>query len=148
MGLLQIFFAVIFGCVSLMAFQLMNGKCLQLVYKYDESANYQKQQQEAKATEIAKLASAVTFAFFATDASLLFYELGRTMGVPDLASIFSLVCDVAMVAFLITVVRLYVKLVAVRKTPKLSSKQQCSCNRFRFWYNMCSSQQWRLYSNH
>ena len=55
MGLLQIFFAVIFGCVSLLvAFQLMNGKCLQLVYKYDESANYQKQQQEAKATEIAK----------------------------------------------------------------------------------------------
>ena len=98
MGLLQIFFAVIFGCVSLLvAFQLMNGKCLQLVYKYDESANHQKQQQEAKAREIAKLASAVTFAFFATDASLLFYELGRTMGVPDLASIFSLVCGVAMV---------------------------------------------------
>lgn len=118
MGLLQIFFAVIFGCVSLLvAFQLMNGKCLQLVYKYDESANYQKQQQEAKAKEIAKLASAVTFAFFATDASLLFYELGRTMGVPDLASIFSLVCDVAMVAFLITVVRLYVKLVG-SKDPK------------------------------
>ena len=122
MGLLQIFFAVIFGCVSLLvAFQLMNGKCLQLVYKYDESANYQKQQQEAKATEIAKLASAVTFAFFATDASLLFYELGRTMGVPDLASIFSLVCDVAMVAFLITVVRLYVKLVG-SKDPKAKFK--------------------------
>ena len=121
MGLLQIFFAVIFGCVSLLvAFQLMNGKCLQLVYKYDESANYQKQQQEAKATEIAKLASAVTFAF-ATDASLLFYELGRTMGVPDLASIFSLVCDVAMVAFLITVVRLYVKLVG-SKDPKAKFK--------------------------
>ena len=84
MGLLQIFFAVIFGCVSLLvAFQLMNGKCLQLVYKYDERANHQKQQQEAKAKEIAKLASAVTFAFFATDASLLFYELGRTMGVAD-----------------------------------------------------------------
>lgn len=112
MGLLQIFFAVIFGAVSLLvAFQLMNGKNLQLVYKYDESANHQKQQQEAKAKEIAKLASAVTFAFFATDASLLFYELGRTMGVSDLATIFSLVCDVAMVAFLITVVRLYVKLV-------------------------------------
>ena len=122
MGLLQIFFAVIFGCVSLLvAFQLMNGKCLQLAYKYDESANYQKQQQEAKATEIAKLASAVTFAFFATDASLLFYELGRTMGVPDLASIFSLVCDVAMVAFLITVVRLYVKLVG-SKDPKAKFK--------------------------
>mgnify|MGYP007097133417 FL=1 len=122
MGLLQIFFAVIFGCVSLLvAFQLMNGKCLQLVYKYDESVNYQKQQQEAKATEIAKLASAVTFAFFATDASLLFYELGRTMGVPDLASIFSLVCDVAMVAFLITVVRLYVKLVG-SKDPKAKFK--------------------------
>ena len=122
MGLLQIFFAVIFGCVSLLvAFQLMNGKCLQLVYKYDESANYQKQQQEAKATEIAKLASAVTFAFFATDASLLFYELGRTIGVPDLASILSLVCDVAMVAFLITVVRLYVKLVG-SKDPKAKFK--------------------------
>lgn len=122
MGLLQIFFAVIFGCVSLLvAFQLMNGKCLQLVYKYDESVNYQKQQQEAKATEIAKLASAVTFAFFATNASLLFYELGRTMGVPDLASIFSLVCDVAMVAFLITVVRLYVKLVG-SKDPKAKFK--------------------------
>lgn len=122
MGLLQIFFAVIFGCVSLLvAFQLMTGKCLQLVYKYDESANYQKQQQEAKATEIAKLASAVTFAFFATDASLLFYELGQTMGVPDLATIFSLVCDVAMVAFLITVVRLYVKLVG-SKDPKAKFK--------------------------
>lgn len=122
MGLLQIFFAVIFGCVSLLvAFQLMNGKCLQLIYKYDESANYQKQQQEAKATEIAKLASAVTFAFFATDASLLFYELGQTMGVPDLATIFSLVCDVAMVAFLITVVRLYVKLVG-SKDPKAKFK--------------------------
>lgn len=117
MGLLQIFFAVIFGCVSLLvAFQLMNGKCLQLVYKYDESANHQKQQQEAKAKEIAKLASAVTFAFFATDASLLFYELGRTMGVSDLATIFSLVCDVAMVAFLVTVVRLYVKLVGSKDT--------------------------------
>lgn len=122
MGLLQIFFAVIFGCVSLLvAFQLMNGKCLQLVYKYDESANYQKQQQEAKATEIAKLASAVTFAFFVTDASLLFYELGQTMGVPDLATTFSLVCDVAMVAFLITVVRLYVKLVG-SKDPKAKFK--------------------------
>lgn len=122
MGLLQIFFAVIFGCVSLLvAFQLMNGKSLQLVYKYDESANYQKQQQEAKAKEIAKLASAVTFAFFATDASLLFYELGQTMGVPDLATIFSLVCDVAMVAFLITVVRLYVKLVG-SKDPKAKFK--------------------------
>ena len=122
MGLLQIFFAVIFGCVSLLvAFQLMNGKCRQLVYKYDESANYQKQQQEAKAKEIARLASAVTFAFFATDASLLFYELGQTMGVPDLATIFSLVCDVAMVAFLITVVRLYVKLVG-SKDPKAKFK--------------------------
>ena len=122
MGLLQIFFAVIFGCASLLvAFQLMNGKCLQLVYKYDASANHQKQQQEAKAREIAKLASAVTFAFFATDASLLFYELGRTMGVPDLATIFSLVCDVAMVAFLITVVRLYVKLVG-SKDPKAKFK--------------------------
>lgn len=122
MGLLQIFFAVIFGCASLLvAFQLMNGKCLQLAYKYDESANHQKQQQEAKAREIAKLASAVTFAFFATDASLLFYELGQTMGVPDLATIFSLVCDVAMVAFLITVVRLYVKLVG-SKDPKAKFK--------------------------
>lgn len=122
MGLLQIFFAVIFGCVSLLvAFQLMNGKSLQLVYKYDESANYQKQQQEAKAKEITRLASAVTFAFFATDASLLFYELGQTMGVPDLATIFSLVCDVAMVAFLITVVRLYVKLVG-SKDPKAKFK--------------------------
>ena len=122
MGLLQIFFAVIFGAVSLLvAFQLMNGKYLQLVYKYDESANHQKQQQEAKAKEIAKLASAVTFAFFATDASLLFYELGRTMGVSDLATIFSLVCDVAMVAFLITVVRLYVKLVG-SKDPKARFK--------------------------
>lgn len=122
MGLLQIFFAVIFGAVSLLvAFQLMNGKYLQLVYKYDESANLQIQQQEAKAKEIAKLASAVTFAFFATDASLLFYELGRTMGVSDLATIFSLVCDVAMVAFLITVVRLYVKLVG-SKDPKAKFK--------------------------
>lgn len=122
MGLLQIFFAVIFGCVSLLvAFQLMNGKYLQLVYKYDDNANHQKQQQEAKAKEIAKLASAVTFAFFATDASLLFYELGRTMGVSDLATIFSLVCDVAMVAFLITVVRLYVKLVG-SKDPKAKFK--------------------------
>lgn len=122
MGLLQIFFAVIFGAVSLLvAFQLMNGKYLQLVYKYDESANHQKQQQEAKAKEIAKLASAVTFAFFATDASLLFYELGRTMGVSDLATIFSLVCDVAMVAFLVTVVRLYVKLVG-SKDPKAKFK--------------------------
>lgn len=122
MGLLQIFFAVIFGAVSLLvAFQLMNGKYLQLVYKYDESANHQKQQQEAKAKEIAKLASAITFAFFATDASLLFYELGRTMGVSDLATIFSLVCDVAMVAFLITVVRLYVKLVG-SKDPKAKFK--------------------------
>ncbi len=122
MGLLQIFFAVIFGAVSLLvAFQLMNGKYLQLVYKYDESANHQKQQQEAMAKEIAKLASAVTFAFFATDASLLFYELGRTMGVSDLATIFSLVCDVAMVAFLITVVRLYVKLVG-SKDPKAKFK--------------------------
>lgn len=122
MGLLQIFFAVIFGAVSLLvAFQLMNGKYLQLVYKYDESANHQKQQQEAKAKEIAKLASAVTFAFFATDASLLFYELGRTMGVSDLATIFSLVCDVAMVAFLITVIRLYVKLVG-SKDPKAKFK--------------------------
>ncbi|WP_461545792.1 hypothetical protein [Senegalimassilia anaerobia] len=122
MGLLQIFFAVIFGCVSLLvAFQLMNGKCLQLVYKYDERANHQKQQQEAKAKEIAKLASAVTFAFFATDASLLFYELGRTMGVADLATIFSLVCDVAMVAFLVTVVRLYVKLIG-SKDPKAKFK--------------------------
>ena len=67
------------------------------------------------------MASAVTFAFFATDASLLFYELGRTMGVPDLATIFSLVCDVAMVAFLITVVRLYVKLVG-SKDPKAKFK--------------------------
>ena len=122
MGLLQIFFAVIFGAVSLLvAFQLMNGKYLQLVYKYDKSANHQKQQQEAKAKEIAKLASAVTFAFFATDASLLFYELGRTMGVSDVATIFSLVCDVAMVAFLITVVRLYVKLVG-SKDPKAKFK--------------------------
>lgn len=122
MGLLQIFFAVIFGAVSLLvAFQLMNGKYLQLVYKYDESANHQTQQQEAKAKEIAKLASAVTFAFFATDASLLFYELGRTMGVSDLATIFSLVCDVAMVAFLITVVRLYVKPVG-SKDPKAKFK--------------------------
>ena len=122
MGLLQIFFAVIFGAVSLLvAFQLMNGKYLQLVYKYDESANHQTQQQEAKAKEIAKLASAVTFAFFATDASLVFYELGRTMGVSDLATIFSLVCDVAMVAFLITVVRLYVKLVG-SKDPKAKFK--------------------------
>ena len=45
----------------------------------------------------------------------------QTMGVPDLATIFSLVCDVAMVAFLITVVRLYMKLVG-SKDPKAKFK--------------------------
>ena len=115
MGLLQIFFAVIFGCASLfVAFQLMNGNCLQLVYKYDEKANHQKQQQDAKAKEIGMLACAVTFAFFATDASLLFYEIGRSMGIYDMAQIFS-------VAFLVTVVRLYLKLIG-SKDPKAKFK--------------------------
>ena len=80
-GIASNLFAVIFGCVSLLvAFQLMNGKCLQLVYKYDESANYQNSNKKPKAKEIARLASAVTFAFFATDASLLFYELRADHG--------------------------------------------------------------------
>lgn len=122
MGLLQIFFAVIFGCASLfLAFQLMNGNCLQLVYKYDEKANHQKQQQDAKAKEIGMLACAVTFAFFATDASLLFYEIGRSMGIYDMAQIFSVACDIAMVAFLVTVVRLYLKLIG-SKDPKAKFK--------------------------
>ena len=123
MGLLQIFFAVIFGCVSLLvAFQLMNGKCLQLVYKYDESANLPKiSNKKQRLRKSPNWQVPLPSPSSPTDASLLFYELGRTMGVPDLASIFSLVCDVAMVAFLITVVRLYVKLVG-SKDPKAKFK--------------------------
>ena len=120
--IIRIFAAVLLGFASaFIAIQLLCGKWLSLVFKPDENARHERQYQEHTAQEIGKLASAVAFSFFAADVSLLFFELGRTLGVPVMAQIFSMVCNVAMVAFLISVVRLFVKLNGT-KDPKAKFK--------------------------
>ena len=108
---LRVFIAIALACVSaIIGLQLLHGNLLYLVFKQDESARHEKQQQEQTARNIAQLAAPVTFAFFAADISLLFFEIGRALGVPMVAQIFSIACDVAMLAFLVLTVRLFAKL--------------------------------------
>lgn len=119
---IRIFVSIALGCASaIIATQLLRGNCLSLVFKADEHASYEKQQQEKTARSIGELAATVTFAFFAADVSLLFFEIGRSLGVVVMAQIFSIACDVAMIAFLVLTVRLYVKLGGT-KDPKAKFK--------------------------
>ena len=120
--LIRVFVAVGLGCASVcVAIQLLRGQWLALVFKTDDSTRYEKQQQESTARKIGELAAPVTFAFFAADVSLLFFELGRSLGVPLIAQIFSVACDVSMLAFLALTVRLFVKLGST-KDPKAKFK--------------------------
>lgn len=120
--LLRVFIAVGLGAASaVIALQLLRGKCLNLVFKHDDNANYTNQQQEQTAKQLGELAATVTFAFFAADISLLFFEIGRQLNVALMAQIFSISCDVAMIAFLVLTVRLYAKL-GTTKDPKAKFK--------------------------
>ena len=66
--LLRIFVAVGLGCASaIIGMQLLRGNYLSLVFKFDDSKNFEKQQQEHTAQLLGKLAATVTFAFFAAD---------------------------------------------------------------------------------
>lgn len=119
--LLRIFVAVGLGCASaLIGMQLLRGNYLSLVFKFDDSKNFEKQQ-EHTAQLLGKLAATVTFAFFAADVCLLFFEIGRSLNVPPMSQIFSIGCDVAMIAFLVLTVRLFAKL-GTTKDPKAKFK--------------------------
>lgn len=108
---LRIFVAVGLGCASaIIGMQLLRGNYLSLVFKFDDSKNFERQQQEHTAQLLGKLAATVTFAFFAADVCLLFFEIGRSLNVPPMSQIFSIGCDVAMIAFLVLTVRLFAKL--------------------------------------
>ena len=121
--LLRIFVAVGLGCASaIIGIQLLRGNYLSLVFKFDDSKNFERQQQEHTAQLLGKLAATVTFAFFAADVCLLFFEIGRSLNVPPMSQIFSIGCDVAMIAFLVLTVRLFAKL-GTTKDPKPSSNQ-------------------------
>ncbi|RXZ53137.1 hypothetical protein ET524_00450 [Senegalimassilia faecalis] len=120
--LLRIFVAVGLGCASaIIGMQLLRGSYLSLVFKFDDSKNFEKQQQEHTAQLLGKLAATVTFAFFAADVCLLFFEIGRSLNVPPMSQIFSIGCDVAMIAFLVLTVRLFTKL-GTTKDPKAKFK--------------------------
>ncbi len=119
--LLRIFVAVGLGCASaIIGMQLLRGNYLSLVFKFDDSKNFEKQQ-EHTAQLLGKLAATVTFAFFAADVCLLFFEIGRSLNVPPMSQIFSIGCDVAMIAFLVLTVRLFAKL-GTTKDPKAKFK--------------------------
>ena len=119
--LLRIFVAVGLGCASaIIGMQLLRGNYLSLVFKFDDSKNFEKQQ-EHTAQLLGKLAATVTFAFFAADVCLLFFEIGRSLNVPPMSQIFSIGCDVAMIAFLVLAVRLFAKL-GTTKDPKAKFK--------------------------
>lgn len=119
--LLRIFVAVGLGCASaIIGMQLLRGNYLSLVFKFDDSKNFEKQQ-EHTAQLLGKLAATVTFAFFAADVCLLFFEIGRLLNVPPMSQIFSIGCDVAMIAFLVLTVRLFAKL-GTTKDPKAKFK--------------------------
>ncbi|WP_302936233.1 hypothetical protein [uncultured Senegalimassilia sp.] len=120
--LLRIFVAVGLGCASaIIGMQLLRGNYLSLVFKFDDSKNFERQQQEHTAQLLGKLAATVTFAFFAADVCLLFFEIGRSLNVPPMSEIFSIGCDVAMIAFLVLTVRLFAKL-GTTKDPKAKFK--------------------------
>lgn len=120
--LLRIFVAVGLGCASaIIGMQLLRGNYLSLVFKFDDSKNFERQQQEHTAQLLGKLAATVTFAFFAADVCLLFFEIGRSLNVPPMSQIFSIGCDVAMIAFLVLTVRLFAKL-CTTKDPKAKFK--------------------------
>lgn len=120
---LRIFSTIALACGSaVIGLQLLRGNMLYLVFKQDESARCEKQQQEQTAHNIARLAAPVSFAFFAAAISLLFFEIGRSLGVFLVAQIFSVACDVSMLAFLVLIVRLYIKLGATKdQKAKFSS---------------------------
>ena len=95
---LRIFVAVVLGCASaIIGMQLLRGNYLSLVFKFDDSKSFEKQQQGHTARLLGKLAATVTFAFFAADVCLLFFEIGRSLNVPPMSQIFSIGCDVAMI---------------------------------------------------
>ena len=120
--LLRIFVAVGLGCASaIIGMQLLRGNYLSLVFKFDDSKNFEKQQQEHTAQLLGKLAATVTFAFFAADVCLLFFEIGQSLNVPPMSQIFSIGCDVAMIACLVLTARLCAKL-GTTKDPKAKFK--------------------------
>lgn len=103
--------------VLVAAFQLMRGKWLWLVASQAAPAHNLARQKEAEDARIGILAAPVCLAYFAAVASLLFYELGSAAGIEALAAIFSMLCDLSMVALLVLVVRMYLKLGGA-KDPK------------------------------
>lgn len=101
-------FATAFSVVA--SFQLLRGEWLRLVIGKRNLPQQESADQRESDRMTARNAAFVSLSFSASVASLLIAEIAQEAGALLLFQAFTLVCDAATVAFLVTVVLLYVRL--------------------------------------
>ncbi len=110
MDMIRIFLSVFLAAASCaVGMQLARGRWTGLVYSLARVPAHELEQASAVASVRAHAAAPVAFTFFAADATLLIFEVCRQLGAYEAASVFSVLCDVAMVAFVVATVSFYVR---------------------------------------
>lgn len=92
------------------AVQLLRGQWLWLVAPSREVPRAHRKEERASDERRGRYAAPILLAFFAAVAGLLFFGIWDAFGSAQVAGAFSIICDVAMVVYIVCVVRLYVSL--------------------------------------
>lgn len=110
MDMIRIFLSVFLATASCATgVQLMRGKWTGLVYSFASVPAHELEQSKMVAVTRARAASPVAFCFLAADATLLIFEIARQLAVYEVAGVFSILCDIAMVAFVVATISFYVR---------------------------------------
>ncbi len=110
MDMLRIFLAVFLAAASLtVGIQLARGQWSFLVFSQKNIPSHELAQANLFAPARARAASPVAFCFLAADVTLLVFEICRQVEAYEVASVFSTLCDVSMVAFVIAAISFYVR---------------------------------------
>ena len=110
MAMLRIFSAVFLAAASLaIAIQLARGQWSFLVFSQKNIPSHELAQANSIAPARARAASPVVFCFFAADVTLLVFEICRQLQAYEVAAVFSTLCDIAMIAFVIAAISFYVR---------------------------------------
>ena len=110
MDMLRIFLAVFLAVASLaVGIQLARGQWSYLVFSLKNIPSHELAQANLLAPARARTASPVAFCFFAADITLLVFEICRQLEAYEVASVFSALCDVSMIAFVIAAISFYVR---------------------------------------
>ncbi len=110
MDMVRIFLGVFLAAVSLVVgIQLARGQWSFLVFSRKNISAQELAQADVVEPARARAACPVVFSFFAADVTLLVFEICRQLAAYQVASVFSILCDISMVAFVIAIVAFYVR---------------------------------------